>query len=154
MLKPSWLSLTVSLALVGGFFVMAGLAWRGGPEPPPTSGLAITLSVDKSTYRPGDTIQVTLEVANRTAEPITLVFSTSQRFDLAIEDDEGNELWRWSRGKLFLQVLGEETLGSEGPPLAYHTEAPGPADPGRYRLHGALATAGQAFRASTFFNVH
>ncbi len=153
MLKPSCLRLTLGFLLLGGFFLRAGLAWGARPEPPPAGGLTVTLALDKETYRPGETIQVTLQVANPTAEPVTLTFATSQRFDLAIEDERGQELWRWSRGRLFLQVLGEETIHPEGRPLTYDAEAPAPGEPGRYRLLGGLATKGRAPRATIPFTV-
>ncbi len=153
MLKPTWLGLLVGLALMGAFFLWVGIALGARPEPPPASGLTVTLSLNKDTYRPGETIQVTLQVANPTAEPVTLTFATSQRFDLAIETEGGQELWRWSRGRLFLQVLGEEPLVPEGPPLTYHAEAPAPGEPGRYRLLGGLATKGQVISATIPFTV-
>lgn len=153
MLKPSCLRLLVGLALMGAFFLWVGIALGARPEPPPAGGLTVTLALDKETYRPGETIQVTLQVANPTAEPVTLPFSTSQRFDLAIEDERGQELWRWSRGRFFLQVLGEETIHPEGRPLTYDAEAPTPAEPGHYLLLGGLATKGRAPRATIPFTI-
>lgn len=153
MQKRYWFVLAVGLVFVMGFLPLAGLGWGSKPKPALARDLEVTLSVDKDSYRSSDTIRVTLQVANRTAHPITLPFATSQRFDLAIENEGGNEIWLWSRGKIFLQVLGEETLDPGGPALTYHAEAPPPEGPGRFRLLGTLTTTSQALSVSTFFTV-
>ncbi len=151
--KPTWISLTGGIALIGGLFILVGLSRAPKTQSPSVGSLVVTLSVDKSTCRPGETIQATLQVANPTAQAVTLSFSSSQRFDLVIEDEGGGELWRWSQGRFFLQVLGQVTLTPGGPPLIFHAEAPAPAEPGSYRLLGGLANEGRVFSAYTSFTV-
>lgn len=45
--------------------------------------------------------------------PLILNFSSSQRFDLSIYDSQGAEVYRWSRGKAFLAVMGREEVRGE-----------------------------------------
>jgi intracellular proteinase inhibitor BsuPI len=54
-------------------------------------------------------VRCELRLANEGAEPVILQFRTSQRGDVALEQD-GVERWRWSDGQMFLQVLGEREL--------------------------------------------
>lgn len=55
-------------------------------------------------------IRMILRIFNDTQIPITLNFTTSQRFDFSIYDSSGAEVWRWSADRYFLQVLGQLTL--------------------------------------------
>lgn len=43
-------------------------------------------------------------------QTVTFSFPSSQRYDFAIIDSSGQEVWRWSNGKMFLQVIGSLTL--------------------------------------------
>lgn len=153
MLKRYWFVLAVGLVFVGGLLPSAGLGWGSKPKSTPARDLNVTLSVGKDSYRTGEAIRATLQVANHTSGAVTLVFSTSQRHDLAVETEGGHELWRWSRGRFFLQVIGKETMEPDGPPLTYHVEVPVPDEPGRYRLIGTLTTRSQVLSASAFFTV-
>jgi PKD repeat protein len=86
-----------------------------------------------------------LRVYNQTCRPVTFHFTTSQRYDFEITDGSGTPLWRWSTGKGFLDVVGEETVVCNGPPLTYFAKFPlfdGTGQPtlapGLYRLRGWL----------------
>lgn len=65
--------------------------------------------VDPGRVVPRMTVRVTLR--NTTDQPVRLAFPTSQRYDLEIQNAEGDTLWRWSDGKAFLMVYGEEQFG-------------------------------------------
>lgn len=45
--------------------------------------------------------------------PLVLNFSSSQRFDVSVYDSQGREIYRWSRGKAFLTVMGREEIRGE-----------------------------------------
>ena len=68
--------------------------------------LASSLSVE---VHP-DTVRLVFHVTNPTNEPLTLEFSSGQRYDFAIRSGGGDDLWRWSADKSFMQALGAETL--------------------------------------------
>jgi hypothetical protein len=55
-------------------------------------------------------ITATLTVFNQSKLPVTFSFPSSQRYDFAIANSDGVEVWRWSNGRFFLQVLGSLTL--------------------------------------------
>jgi len=64
-------------------------------------------------YSPWPTAQVMLVVRNTTGIPVTFTFPTSQRFDFIVRDAFGKEVLRWSDGRMFLQVVEQETLLNE-----------------------------------------
>ncbi|MCT2535725.1 BsuPI-related putative proteinase inhibitor [Aquibacillus koreensis] len=56
----------------------------------------------------------TYEVANQTEKEITLEFTSSQRFDYAVETKEGEQVYLYSSVASFMQALGEETIKQGG----------------------------------------
>jgi flagellar hook assembly protein FlgD len=58
----------------------------------------------------GEPSQLIVTVAVR--DPMTLYYRTSQRYDLAVIDSQGQEVWRWSRNRAFAQVTEEVPLGA------------------------------------------
>ena len=108
------------------------------------SGFGATMTTDRAHYRSGDTIRITFEVFNHTPAPVRFDFGTGQRYDVIIEDRQGNEVWRWSQGRMFTMALGQETVGPANPRLSYEIEVKADLAPGRYWIEGVLAdTAGQ-----------
>jgi len=67
--------------------------------------LAATLSAEPA----GDALNLALRVENGGESPVELRFRSGQRADFAAEQD-GEEVWRWSRGRMFTQALGTETF--------------------------------------------
>ncbi len=58
------------------------------------------------------------EVSNRTDKDITLDFSSSQRFDYSVKNDQGEQIYLFSSVTMFMAVLGEETI-KQGETLSY-----------------------------------
>lgn len=125
--------------LLAGAVLLAALVAGAGPQGPE---LILGLRADKPVYLLGERIPVTLKVTNPAPDSHRLTFRTSQRFDLALEDAGGREIWRWSRGRYFLQVIGEENLKSGSGGLSFRTTIPAPSAPGRYLLRGWLTSTG------------
>jgi len=98
----------------------------------------ISMSTGKMNYYVGETIMVTLKIFNYTQEDIAFYFNTSQRYDFIIEDKEGEEIWRWSKDKMFAMVLGEEALGPHNPEVNYSAECKSKLSPGYYKVTGIL----------------
>ena len=96
----------------------------------------ISMTTDKISYSVGEPIMMTLKIFNYTEEDIVFHFNTSQRYDFIIEDEKGNEIWRWSQDMMFAMVLGEETLGLDSPEIIYTAEYKGELVPGYYKVTG------------------
>ena len=119
----------------------------GGAERVVAPTLEVTLTTDRDAYAPGDTAVATLAVVNRGTEAVTLDFGTGQRYDFELLDLDGARRWRWSDGRGFIQMIGQETIEA-GARRAYRERIPLPGVPGGYRLAGAI-TAAQALRVET-----
>ena len=96
----------------------------------------ISMMTNKMNYSVGESIKMTLKVFNYTQEDIVFHFNTSQRNDFIIEDEKGNEIWRWSQDRMFAMVLGEETLGPTNIEIIYTVEYKGKLSPGYYKITG------------------
>ncbi len=73
-------------------------------------GLHLEASLSRPTYRAGETVEVTLRVANPGSAPVSVIFTSGQRYDLVIRRPRGDEVWRWSHDKAFIQVIEVMTL--------------------------------------------
>jgi len=98
----------------------------------------ISMSTGKMNYSVGEPIVMTLKVFNYTEEEMIFHFNTSQRYDFIIEDEEGEEIWRWSKDKMFAMVLGEEALGPHNPEVNYSAECKSKLSLGYYKVTGIL----------------
>jgi len=96
----------------------------------------ISIMTDKMNYSVGESIKMTLKVFNYTEEDIIFHFNTSQRYDFIIEDVEGNEIWRWSKDRMFAMMLGEEILGPTNTEITYTAEYRNKLNPGYYKITG------------------
>jgi hypothetical protein len=111
------------------------------------TGLNVVLTADKAAYTRSEPIVLTIAVVNRGLEPVTLQFRTAQRYDVAIHNAENVEVWRWSRGQMFAQVLGEETLAGQGR-LRYRVTVRHRFPPGPYTVVATVPAEGNARSAS------
>ena len=77
--------------------------------PPLTVGsLTIQVGTAREVYESGEPVAMILIMS--ASEPTPLYYRTSQRFDFAVADADGQVLWRWSADRAFLQVLGQGTI--------------------------------------------
>lgn len=110
------------------------------------------LTADKSTYMAGEPIVLTLRLVNGTREPVSLTFHTGQRFDFVVRNQEGREVWRWAAGRMFTQVLGQETVPPSGA-LVYTATVEKPLLPGGYTVTGLVTAPDGVPSASLTFRV-
>ncbi len=91
-------TMRLAYARVGGVTVLS--------EPERT----FSLTLDRAVY---DTGQITARftLRNTQSAALELLFSTGQRYDLVIRNENNREVYRWSLGKFFTQVLGRESIG-------------------------------------------
>ena len=102
------------------------------------SAIIVNVETDKPFYFPGEKVGMKLEAINTGISPIRLTFLTSQRFDFIVMFN-GKELWRWSKDKVFLQVVGWETL-LPGESLVYKVAEYKAEETGTMELVGILTS--------------
>lgn len=124
---------------------------RAADEAP--SAFRVTLEVTEIGV--GQGAHFTLDVCNTTDQSHKLTFPTGQRYDFEVRRD-GNLVWRWSDGKAFTQVYGEETW-RPGECKTYddawngRESDGGIAPPGRYSATGIVASSPQLRSAPKSF---
>lgn len=74
--------------------------------------LVVEVTTDRPRYDPGDTVQIILTVRNFGDEEVKLTFPTSLQMDYVLDG-----VYRWSKGKFFLQVITQVLI----PPGGSHT---------------------------------
>ena len=123
-----------------------------GPERVGSAGLELRLEVQDAagaatrSFAAGAPVGLVLEVRNAGEAPRRLEFPTARTHDFAVSDARGVERWRWSRGRLFAQMLEEVELApgeSRRFAVAWdQRNADGaPVAPGRYQVVASLACA-------------
>jgi hypothetical protein len=137
-----------SQRFIVGLFMLAVASATAFASEPDHVGLRVALATDKSVYSPDEPIMVTFEIENLSTIPVTLDFASAQRFDLAIMDANGSEIWRWSTGHMFAQMLGQEVLGPEQPRLTYIEALSSTLDAGQYRIDAWLTDSSEDFSAT------
>jgi len=135
------------LVAVGGCRDEAGVPLDETPPPDAAEGLELQFGVQEATYAPGDTIRAIIRVANRTSEPRTLEFSSSQRFDVILLDSTEAPVHSWSADKSFAQGIGVETL-EVGGELVYDVLMIAPDSAGGYTLKGAITATDVVLESS------
>jgi len=113
----------------------------------------ISISTDKMSYSVGEPIKMTINIFNYTEEDIVFHFNISQRYDFIIEDKKGNEIWRWSEGKMFAQMLGEEILGPRNPEVTYTAEYRNKLSPSYYKITGIFVARDRPISGSIVVEV-
>ena len=121
----------------------------------PSASYGIEVSLDRPFYYnnlmppiidPWPTARARLAVRNHTEWPVEFTFPTSQRFDFIVRDASGKEVLRWSDGRVFLQVIGRETLFQDSriysADIVLKSRDGRPLPAGSYTLVGYLTTPG------------
>lgn len=103
--------------------------------------LTPTLTVEPG----GDGLRFVLTVRNDGDDPVELSFRTGQRADFAVESD-GEQIWRYSEGRMFTQVLGSETI-APGDHRTYEATWSDP-EPGEYTVTGEVTASSHDVEAS------
>jgi len=119
----------------------------------PDSGFGVYLTTDKVVYAAGQPIKMELCVFNRTDEKVALQFRSAQRFDFAIEDGARKKVWRWSEGRMFAQMLGQESLGPGRTQVVYNETYTGNLRGGTYKLTGTVTASDRPMSASVTVDV-
>lgn len=78
-----------------------------GPE------LGFGVSLDKTTYGPGQRVLVRITIRNTKNTPLELTFPSGQDFDVVIRNEKGEEVYRWSQGRVFTQAIRQVRIEGE-----------------------------------------
>lgn len=114
-MKTTCLALLLPVLLLGGCRRKT-LAPTGAPTLPgppasaATSPLTLTLSTDKAVYKRGEEISLTLIARSTAKTPVPVTFTSGQSFDVEAQSDKNQiNVWRWSAGQMFAQMMRSET---------------------------------------------
>lgn len=127
---------TLAAALLGACAGPAEDTSPPGAGPPTGGGEGVTVTLDASPAPARAGQPVTFKLVAAAAGEVTLSYRTGQRYDFEVLDASGAEVWRWSDGHSFTQVLGERSLAA-GERLTYE-ESWTPEKAGSYRVRGTI----------------
>jgi hypothetical protein len=98
-------------------------------------------------FAPGEAVALVVVLRNPGDAPRSLSLATAQTHDFAVSGPDGRELWRWSAGRRFAQVLTELALAPGEEKRFRETCPAGVLAPGRYRAEAWLGTGAARLRA-------
>src|SRR5262245_49629072 len=94
------------LLMTVGVLLSAGVLAAWAHENPDYEPVTVLLTLDKTSYRVGEPVRMSITACNRSSRTVTLFFHTYQLSDAAAYDGYGGkEVWRWSSDKFFAQAL-------------------------------------------------
>jgi len=105
-----------------------------------SNGLSVEIEIGDAASHVDEPVDLLLVVT--ASKPVTLQFSSGQRFDFVVSIG-GEEVWRWSGDKFFTQALGEESL-SAGEELRYEAQWT-PTEEGSYEVLGLVTATNPEF---------
>ena len=118
-----------------------------GPQPVSDAQEVLSVPTDRQTYAAEDLIELTLELENSTDQALVLNFSTGQRYDFTILRGPAEIVWSWSEDRMFMQMLGQETVGPSQV-LAYREQISPRLSAGTYTGTGRIVAQNQTLVAS------
>ena len=65
----------------------------------------ISISTAKSAYSLGETVKMSVKYTNISSEAISTYYPSGQKFEFIVKDENRKEVWRWSRGKMFIMSI-------------------------------------------------
>lgn len=78
-------------------------------------GLRYEASIPKRSFGAGEPVEVTITIRNTGGSPASLTFPSGQQYDLLVRRPRGDEIWRWSHDKAFIQVIRTVTIRPNEP---------------------------------------
>lgn len=83
------------------------------------------------------TVRFALSVVNGTGRRVELSFPSGQTHDFVVLDATGREVWRWSDGRMFTQLVQNRLLEARDV-VTFEERWPAPPSAGRYTLVAVL----------------
>jgi hypothetical protein len=141
-------------ALILATWLLAGCGLRPDPADtdPAFPRVELELRMDRSVYQRHEPVRMILTVRNPGSDSVAIPFPSSQRYDFRVLGEGGRVLWRWSDGRSFAQVTGEEVLEAGGS-VTWIATFEGALEPGEYHCEGHLPDPLDRLRARASFLV-
>jgi len=117
------------MLLAGSMIILAVVAvgCAAGPreEKPSVSGPSVTsvlkqddfsvsLTANQRVLESGKGLPLTLSVRNLSKKPRSFDLTSGQTYEFIAYEKNGDEVWRWSSGMMFIQVMRSETIEAGG----------------------------------------
>ncbi|MGH9661981.1 MAG: BsuPI-related putative proteinase inhibitor [Bryobacteraceae bacterium] len=112
--------------------------------------LSFSITLDRSLVEQG-ALLVRMTLRHSQPQPLSLLFGSGQTYEIAIRDEKGDIVHRWSDGKGFILIVRNESFpaGERNWVEPLRLSLP----PGRYAAEAWLATTPRQFSASAGFEV-
>jgi hypothetical protein len=131
------------VALVGVCVLIGFGCAAGGPEISGdlrnVGGVTVTFKVSPARAKVGQSVGVTFRLVNNVGRAEELSFPSGQRYDFWATRN-GREVWRWSKGRVFVAEVTRESLAPQSG--ITFAERWTPDEPGSYIVHGELKAEG------------
>ncbi len=98
----------------------------------------LEIATIKGTFPRDEIVPLRLSVTYTGDKPFQLTFSSAQKYDFAISNESGTEVWRWSQGRIFAQASETLALKTADSYNYFGRVDAGYLKPGRYRVSGWL----------------
>ncbi len=72
--------------------------------------LKTSIEIPSNPIKLGELLHFNISIENVDSKPRKLVFNSSQKFDIRVEDTTGRTVWTWSDGRMFAQMVERVTL--------------------------------------------
>lgn len=127
--------------------ITAGCAARPSEEKPKVNGSAVksikrsgdfsvSLTADPGVVESGESVTLTLVVRNLSEKGQSFELASSQTYDFIAFKKGGDEIWRWSSGMMFTQVIGSVTIETKGSKVYKVSWSMAGIQPGTYTVEG------------------
>ena len=117
------------------------------PQPVNKVQAVVSVTTDRQAYTTDDVIELMLELQNNSEQPLILDFSTGQRYDFAIVRSPADTVWSWSKERMFMQMLGQETV-QPNQVLVYREQVSPQLPAGTFTIVGRIVAQDQTLMAS------
>lgn len=97
-----------------------------------------------------DEVSFRFAVTNADDEPLELTFRDAGQADFVVSTPDGEEMWRWSDGRMFAQVIQTSRL-EPGETATFDGTWPDP-EPGEYTALATLRVPDREISAQTDFS--
>ncbi len=103
-------SITAALILVAGVAYACGPRARSSEPERRSAAVAGPPVAAVLDVKVRDGIEFTFRVTNNASRKLELLFPSGQTHEIVVLDSVGREVWRWSEGRMFTQVLQNRVL--------------------------------------------